>query len=179
MNNPNAPVAQQGRCACTLPFSLHLTVMILGIVGFILGIIVCILYFVLGNIWLLISTILVFASGLQGLLVVPGSGCFNCHIVLAVINLVNLGVFGVACIFLASPFWVIWVIAVFVMELWVTIARFCCKTVGETVVVQTQLPVAQPGVVHVVQGHPTPQTYTVDPRAGAQYQEGYKQPYGQ
>lgn len=163
-----APLAQQGRCACTLPFSLHLTVMILGIVGFIVGIVATILYFVAGNVWLLVSTILVFASGLQGLLVVPGSACFNCHIILAVINLVNLGVFGIACIFLASPFWIIWVVAVFVMELWVTIVRFCCNNGGQAGVQQpgTELPIA----------NPSPAAYAVDPRPG-NYEEGYKQPY--
>lgn len=173
MNTATAPRAQLGRCACTLPFSLHLTVMILGIVGFILGVVVTVIVFQVVSIWLLISTVLVFASGLQGLLVVPGSGCFNCHVVLAVINLVNLGVFGVACIFLASPFWIIWVVAVFVMELWVTITRFCCKTGAHAGVAGTELPVAMP---HVVQGQPMPPTYTVDPRGG-HYQEGYKQPY--
>lgn len=156
----NPPLVGQGRCACTLPFSLHLTVMILGIVGFILGIVAIILNFVAGNVWLLVSTVLVFASGLQGLLVAPGSACFTCHIILAVINLVNLGVFGVACIFLASPFWIIWVVAVFVMELWVTIARFCCTTATGTAAAAapaTELPIAQPGAVH--------------------YEDAYKQPY--
>lgn len=165
MNNPTAPLVKQGKC--TLPFSLHLTVTILGIVGFILSIIVCIIVFTLGEVWALITSCLVLASGLQGLLVVAGSSCFNCHVILAVINLVNLGVFGVACIFLASPFWIIWVVAAFVMELWVTIIRFCCKTAGEGGVTAMELPVAQP---RTAQGTPT---YDVDPH----YDDGFKQPY--
>lgn len=155
---------QEKRCACTLPFSLHLTVMILGIVGLILSIVAIVLNPHIIFVWPMVGGGLSFASGLQGILVRPGSGCFNCHIVLAVFNLVNLGVFGIACLFLVTPFWVIWAIAAFAMELWVTIARFCCKT-GVVGAPTMELPVAQP---HVVHGQP------VAPRV---YDDGYKAPY--
>lgn len=177
MYNPTA--LTQRRCACTLPFSLHLTVMILGLVGVILGIVIVAVYFHIGNLWALASGALAFASGLQGVLVHndPGSRCYNCHAILAVINLVNLAVFGVSCLFLISPFWVIWAIAAFAMELWITIVSYCCKKgVGTTTGASMELPTAQPNGVHVVQGHPAngafeSQGYASEP------QGGFKQPY--
>lgn len=185
---------QQSRCACTLPFSLHLTVMILGIIGFILTVAVTVLVFQnadwyssTGNsasgakgsaIWLLLSTIVIVFSGLQGLLVRPGTIWFGCHIFLAVINLINLGVLIVAFCFIGSAFWIIYMVAVFVFELWATILRTCCKAREEPVVGMTELPVANPGgaqgygvqgyaVDMPVSGHPYPQTYKVDPRPEA------------
>lgn len=176
MYNPTAQT--QRRCACTLPFSLHLTVMILGIVGVILGIVIVAVYFHIANFWPLISGALAFASGQQGLLVHndPGSRCYNCHAILALINLVNLGVFGVACLFLISPFWVIWAIAAFAVELWITIVSFCCNKGAGAPRASMELPTAQPNAVHVVQGHPANGTFESHGYA-SEPQDGFKQPY--
>jgi hypothetical protein len=138
--------------------------MILGIIGFILGIVLTVFVHI-AFVWLVATGILAFASGLQGILVTQkGTAGYNCHIVLAVFNLVNLGIIGVTCIFLLSPLLVIWAIAAFVIELWVTISRFCCNTGPVTQASGApQYATAQPAVhVHVGNGggprpmHPAP-----------------------
>ena len=181
------------RCACTLPFSLHLAVLILGIIGFVLSIIVTVEAFVSNHryranaeavkysaIWLLLTTIAVCVSGLQGLLVRPNSCCFNCHTILAVTSLVNLGVIGVSSLLVGNVFWTLYIVLVFVFELWATILRCaCCKTliVPEVSMVGTELPIANsagqvqdtvtamPASVQHVVGIPAPsQPYKQDPR---------------
>ncbi|KAG0570973.1 hypothetical protein M758_6G193100 [Ceratodon purpureus] len=168
---------RRSRCECTLPFSLHLTVMILGVIGIILTIVATVLvaqfssfYKTNGThgaavgsvIWLLLTTVLIFVSGLQGILMRDSKKWHLCFVILAVIILVDLGVLIVAFIFIASPFWIIYMIAVFVMELWVLCLRTCCKpkVVDMTA---TELPVANPGAA---------QEYSVD-----MSQQGYPSTY--
>lgn len=162
--------------------------MILGIVGFFITLPVMILVFQIdswyrsyGNdgsakgsvIWLLLTTIVIFISGLQGLLIRKTGLWFGCHIFLAVVNLLNIGILIVAFIFIGSAFWIIYMVAVFVFELWATCLATCCKpreVAGE--VGMTELPVANPGVQGyavdmAASGYPYPPTYKVDPRPEA------------
>ncbi|KAG0622796.1 hypothetical protein M758_3G124000 [Ceratodon purpureus] len=184
---------RESRCECTLPCSLHLTVFILGGTGLSLSILVTVAAFLSDDryrahsqaekysaIWLLLTTIVVCVSGLQGLLVRPDSCCFNCHSILAVISLANLGVIGVSSLFVGNVFWIIYLVLVFVFELWVTVLRTCCKRqVGEVGMTGMELPIASPArhqevvtampasVQHVV-GIPAPsQPYKVDRRPEA------------
>lgn len=180
---------RQSRCQCTLPFSLNLTVMILGIIGFILTLVITILVFQnadwyksTGNsassakgsaIWLLLSTIVIFVSGLLGLLTRRGTVWFGFHIVLSVINLINLGVLIVAFIFIGSAFWIIYMVAAFAFELWATILRLCCQPRNEPEMGMTELPLANSGGVqgHAVDmpatGTPVPPIFKVEPRPEA------------
>jgi hypothetical protein len=103
--------------------------MILGIIGIILTIVVTVLVFQNadwykstgsnpnsakgGAIWLFLSTVVIFVSGLLGLLTRPGTIWFNCRIFLAIINLINLGVLILGCIISGGALFLIYLVAVF------------------------------------------------------------------
>lgn len=185
------PRQQQPRC--TVPFSLHLTILILGTIGFTLSVAMTALVFKYsdwytrhGNdpgakqsaVWILLSTIPIMGSGVQGLLIREGSFWFGCHVSVAMFNLLNLGVLIAACAFVGSTFWFGYALAVFVLELWVTCVRTCGKVANEGVDMTTELPVANRGGVqgYAVSGYavnmptvgqPFAPTYKVDPRPDA------------
>lgn len=193
---------RRSRCQCTLPFSLHLTVMILGIIGFIFTVVVTVLVFQSSNwykstgtnpnsakgsaIWLLLSTVVIFVSGLQGLLTRPGIIWSSCRIFLSVINLINLGVLIVAFIFGGSSLFVIYLVAVFALELWAMILMLCCQPRKEPELGMTELPVANVGGVqqgHAVDmpatGMPFQPVYKVEPRPEAAGGPVYGHGHGQ
>jgi hypothetical protein len=121
-----APPAQ-GRC--TLLFSANLTVMILGIVASVTGLALVIRVVSVGSLWILIASLLAFASGLYGILSHPDKEprCVPiCHNVLAVANLVDIVVLGIALITgLGISLFVILLVAIFGFQLWVVVLETC------------------------------------------------------
>ena len=123
-----APPAQ-GRNICTVLFSANLTVLILSIIAFVTGLALVILRFSAGTLWILIASVLAFASGLYGVLSHPDKEprwVPICHVVLAVANLVDIVVLGIALIAsLGISLFVILLVAIFGFQLWVVVLETC------------------------------------------------------
>ena len=134
-----APPAQ-GKNICTLLFSANLTVLILSFISFIIGLALLIRYFSAGALWILIASVLGCASGLYGVLSHPDKEprfVPICHVVLAIANLVDIVVLGIALlsvgislVSLGSSLFVVLLVAIFGFQLWVVILETCCHVRG-------------------------------------------------
>jgi hypothetical protein len=128
-----APPAQ-GKKICTLLFSANLTVLILSFIAFLIGLALVIRWFSAGALWILIASVLAFASGLYGVLSHPDKEprCVPiCHVVLAVANLVDIVVLGIALLVsLGISLFVILLVAIFGFQLWVVVLETCCHVKG-------------------------------------------------
>lgn len=129
-----APPAQ-GKQICTMLFSANLTVMILSFISFLIGLALVVHWFSAVALWILIASVLAFASGLYGVLshpdkeprVVP-----LCHVVVAVANLVDIVVLGIVLVSLGLSLYFIFLVAIFGFQLWVVILETCCHVKGGT-----------------------------------------------
>ena len=126
----------------TLPSFLHIVLTILGVVGIIAGsfeTMWIVKYndwynmskgFMIGfSVWLLISSILIFLSGLQGSLLAddPSKLSTRLFVSLAMVVLLDVAIWIVFAFLATSPFWILYFIVVFVLEFYVLILRTCCK----------------------------------------------------
>lgn len=154
----------QSRFDCTPPFSLHHVVLAYGVTAYFLSMVFIIASILPDNmhrpnaeanaeavkysvIWMLLTTVVACVSRLQGLVLVqPNGSCFNCHTILAVISLVNLGIIGASCPFDGrGVFSNIYIVHVLVFGLWMTVICTCCKARGPEVGPPgTELPIVNP-----------------------------------